>query len=175
MNKIFTKPVMLTCVLLLAWIAVWEIILHNGHFPTWPVFLCMVSFFLAHQNTAEISKIIIGACVGELAVYFLAFHYLPAVDRSFTLQLVFILVFVGLIVLFQNTVPKVFNSYAFLFCMVGALGARADNLEPTIFKGLPIIVAWLVLTAVGGTIVVYGCVMIGKIVKSLCGKNEEAA
>ena len=50
--------------LLLALIAIGEIVLHELYLPAWPVFVVMLFFFLAHMDRKVAPNIIIGALAG---------------------------------------------------------------------------------------------------------------
>ena len=155
LKKAFSKAQLLTVFLLLAWIAVGEYVFHIAGLPTWPMFTCMVSFFLAEQKKEEIIKIVVGAMTGEFMIWVLVTLWMPATAStlgSFPAQLIFVLVFVGCIVLFGSVLPWFLNSFTFLFFLVAALG---KPFSPFL---------WMAISAVGGTIIILGCVVITKIV-----------
>jgi hypothetical protein len=54
---------------------------------------------------------------------------------------------------------------------VSALGIKADNLEHSVMAGLPLV--WIILTAVGVTLIIYGCIAIGKIIVKICAPKEQ--
>jgi hypothetical protein len=178
MDKIFNKVNFVTCALLLSWIAIGEIVLHVLHLPTWPVFLSMVAFFIAEQKKEEIPKSVIGGAVGQIFFYVLVAYYIKPFMANpaavFPAQLAYVLVFVGLIILLGHTLPKLFNSFTFLYFLVAALGTYVDpgKLTNSSLAGMPIIVPWLLLTLVGATIILYGCVYIAKWIGQICAPKK---
>ncbi|MDR0388420.1 MAG: hypothetical protein LBH57_10345, partial [Treponema sp.] len=82
---------------------------------------------------------------------------------------VFVLIFVGLIVLLLGVLPKFFNSFAFLFFLAATLGYKSDTVPELIAK-LPLPLVWMAETLVGGTLIILGCVSIGTIVKKAVTK-----
>jgi hypothetical protein len=151
----------LDCVFLLILIAVGEILLHSFHLPAWPVFMCMVSFFIVEQNPHDLPKIVVGGVFGLLCVYVVeiaAGAIAPSIG-AFNASLVCVLVFVGLIVLLKEAIPLVFNSFAFLFLLIGRITPAASELVDT--QLVPAL--WAAEIAIGGTLIIYGCIGIRKL------------
>jgi hypothetical protein len=169
---------MLTCALLLPLIAIAEGLLFFLKLPAWPVMLSMVAFFLAEQEREKISHIVLGAALGELSIFILYFIFLPLVWRplfgsagttSFIGVILYVLIFVGLIVLLLGVLPKFFNSFAFLFFLAGTLGIKSDTV-PEFLAILPTPIIWMAETLAGGTLIILGCVGIGTTVKRALSK-----
>jgi hypothetical protein len=178
MDKIFNKKNLITCVLLLPLIALAEGLLFAVKLPAWPVMLSMVAFFLAEQKKEELGHIVLGGALGELSILFLYFVYVPSIWQplfgktavvTFTGVIVFVLIFVGLIVLLTGVLPKFFNSFAFLFFLAGTLGFKTDA-APAFLPNAPVPLIWMAETLVGGTLIILGCVAIGGVVKKALEK-----
>jgi len=168
MDKVFNKAKLTTMVLLLALIAVVTLIMEHMELPSWPVFLMMIAFFAVEQNVKMIPNILIGGAFGTLNLIILGKIWMPATVASLgagTASLVYVLIFVGLIVLLGDVgdiLPKIFNTYAFLYFLASSMGAAMA-------KPAPNLVLWIILELVGGAIIVAGCVGIGKIIAALFG------
>jgi hypothetical protein len=170
MNKIFNKGNLLTCALLLPLIAAAEILLFLLKLPAWPVMLCMVSFFLAEREREKTGHIVLGGALGELSCLILNLVFIPLIwlplfgdAAHFAGIVVFVLIFVGLIVLLVGVLPKFFNSFAFLFFVAAALGYKSDTV-PELLAKLPLPLVWMAETLAGGTLIILACVGIGTIV-----------
>jgi hypothetical protein len=171
MEKIFNKRNLLTCALLLPLIAIAEVLLFLLKLPAWPVMVCMVSFFLAEQEREKLPHIVLGGALGELSCLILNFVFIPRFwlpvfgeGALFAGVVVFVLIFVGLIVLLLGVLPKFFNSFAFLFFLAATLGYKSDTV-PEVLTKLPLPLVWMAETLLGGTLIILGCVGIGVIVK----------
>jgi hypothetical protein len=176
MEKIFNKQNLVTCALLLPLIALAETLLFFLKLPAWPVMVCMVSFFLAEQEREKTGHIVFGGAVGELGYLVLTGLFLPLFwlplfgdGARFAGMIIFVLIFVGLIVLLVGVLPRFFNSFAFLFFLAATLGAKSDTV-PEFLAKVPLPLVWMAETLAGGTLVILGCVGIGAIVKKATGK-----
>ncbi|MFP3090286.1 hypothetical protein LQZ21_08160 [Treponema sp. TIM-1] len=176
MEKIFNKGNLLTCALLLPLIAIAEVLCFVLKLPAWPVMLCMVSFFLAEQEREKTGHIVLGGALGELSCLLLNLVFIPLIwlplfgeAARFAGVVVFVLIFVGLIVLLLGVLPKFFNSFAFLFFLAGTLGYKSDTV-PELLAKLPLPLIWMAETLVGGTLIILGCVGIGTVVKKAVAK-----
>ncbi|HQG30361.1 MAG TPA: hypothetical protein PLA83_00415 [Deltaproteobacteria bacterium] len=167
MDKIFTKHNILFGFLLVAFIIIFEIILARLSLPAWPAFMVMIFFFVAHEDAKLAPNILIGGLAGIACVVLLKeFHALfdPSVGSEVA-KLAFVGLFVYAIVMLQNAVPYVFNSYAFMFFLVAALAEKASSSNPYIWMGVEFIV---------GGIFIAGVIGISRIVDALL-KGGEAA
>ncbi|MDR2072096.1 MAG: hypothetical protein LBP60_01495 [Spirochaetaceae bacterium] len=178
MDKIFNKKNLVTCALLLPLIAMTEGLLFACKFPAWPVMLSIVAFFLAEQEREKLGHIVLGGAIGELSILFLYLVYVPSVwqpsfgttaTATFIGVIVFVLIFVGLIVLLTDVLPKFFNSFTFLFFLAGTLGIKSDA-APGFLAKTPVPLVWMAETLVGGTLLILGCVAIGSVVKKAAAK-----
>jgi hypothetical protein len=175
-EKIFTKRNLLTCALLLPLIAIAETLLFWLKLPAWPVMVCMVSFFLAEQEREKTGHIVLGGALGELSCLILNLVFMPLIwlplfgdTARFAGVVVFVLIFVGLIVLLLGVLPRFFNSFAFLFFLASTLGYKSDTV-PELLAKVPLPFVWMAETLVGGTLIIMGCVGIGVVVKKAVGK-----
>ncbi|MDR2178398.1 MAG: hypothetical protein LBP20_10225 [Treponema sp.] len=171
MEKIFNRRNLLTCALLLPLIALAETLLFLLKLPAWPVMVCMVSFFLAEQEREKLPHIVVGGALGELSVLILNFVFIPLIwlpvfgdPARFAGVVVFVLIFVGLIVLLLGVLPKFFNSFTFLFFLAATLGAKSDTV-PEVLAKVPLPLVWIAETLAGGALIILGCISIGAIVK----------
>ncbi|MDR1444468.1 MAG: hypothetical protein LBI94_06280 [Treponema sp.] len=162
--------------MLLPLIAIAEVLLSLLKLPAWPVMVCMVSFFLAEQEWEKTGHIVLGGAVGELSCLILNLVFIPLIwlpvfgDKArFAGAVVFVLIFVGLIVLLLGVLPRFFNSFAFLFFLAGTLGYKSDTV-PELLAKLPLPLVWTAETLLGGTLIILGCTGIGMIVKKSTGK-----
>jgi hypothetical protein len=176
MEKIFNRRNLLTCALLLPLIAVAEVLLFLLKLPAWPVMVCMVSFFLAEQERGKLPHIVLGGALGELSCLILNLVFIPLIwlplfgnAARFAGIVIFVLIFVGLIVLLLGVLPKFFNSFAFLFFLASALGYKSDTV-PELLAKLPLPLVWMAETLAGGTLIILGCVGIGTVVKKAIAK-----
>jgi hypothetical protein len=146
--------------MLLAVIAVSEIILHELQLPNWPVFFVMMFFFLAHTDKNAVPNIIIGALVG-IGCFVIARPIIVAMFPVLglpTARMLYLLVVVGVIVLFREMVPMALNDYTFAFFLLSGMASRARSHT----SNNPLV--WMLLTLVGGTILILAILGIRKIV-----------
>ncbi len=143
MDTMFTKPKMLYMIVILGTIVLMENILHGNHWDTWPAFMCMVFFFCVHRDFKQGPNIIGGGVFGILQIYLIKLWYGATVpmfggDMSkytdpltqnalFTSKLIYILIFVGLIVILKDAVPLIFNDFTFMFFIVAGVAASAHT------------------------------------------------
>ncbi len=160
MGKVFSKKSIVFGFLLVAFIIVSEIILARLHLPAWPAFMVMIFFFVVHEDTRQAPNILIGGLAGILcAILIKDFMAMlePAIGAE-AAKLLFIGLFVYSIVLFKDAIPWVFNSYAFMFFLVAALGGQAPQPQPYVWMGVEL---------VAGTIFIAGIVGINKVVDAV--------
>ena len=82
----------------------------------------------------------------------------PLVGGPELANLLFIVLVVYSIVAFGEIVPMVFNNYAFMFLTVSAAVAKA-----TMPNKAPELLQWMAVELVGGSLLIAGVVLIGKI------------
>ena len=152
MRTIFSSHSMLFGLLLVAFIIVFEILLAYLKLPAWPAFMVMICFFIAHEDTKEVPAILIGGLAGILCVILI--HEFIAVLRTAigleAAKLIFIGLFVYAIVLFKDALPSIFNSYAFMFFLVGSLAAKLPGTTPYVWMGVEFIVGGIFIVGILG-------------------------
>jgi hypothetical protein len=165
MDKIFSGKNILFGFLLVAFIIVFEIILAYFTLPAWPAFMVMIFFFVAHEDVRTAPNIIIGGLAG-IACVLLIKEFMQLLGPSFGMEaakLTFIGLFVYSIVLLKDAIPYVFNSYAFMFFLVGALAAKEPgHTSPYVWMGIELIV---------GIVFIAGILGINRVVASLVGRD----
>ena len=124
--------------------------------PAWPAFMCMIFFFVEHMDVKKVSHILVGAVAGLAGIAFFA-TALGALSPIMGVEagkITYILALVYAIVAFGDTLPIVFNAYAFMFFTVGGLGLEAP--EPNAYL-------WMAMAAIGGALLIGSVVLINKI------------
>jgi len=152
MEKIFTKRSILFGFLLVAFIIVFEIILARLSLPAWPAFMVMIFFFVVHEDTKQSPNILIGGLAGIFCVILCGMFIdalKPLIGHE-AAKLLFIGLFVYSIVLLQNAVPYVFNSYAFMFFLVAALAMPAAKVSPYVWMGVELVVGGIFILGILG-------------------------
>jgi len=165
MTDIFTKKSVLFGLLLVAFIIVFEIILARLALPAWPAFMVMIFFFVVHEETKHAPGILIGglaglACVVLCELFIENFQLFMGHESA---KLLFIGLFVFAIVLLKDAVPYVFNSFAFMFFLVGALAKPTAKVSPLV---------WMVIELVVGGIFIAGILGINRMVVAILGNDE---
>ena len=156
--------------MLLVLIALGEIVLHKLNLPTWPVFLIMVFFFLAHMDKKVAPNIIIGAIAG-IGCMIIARPIVTAIAPFTGLpmgRLLYILGVVAAIILFRDMVPMVFNDYFFVYFLISGLASKAYPPRPNPF-------VWMVVSLVGGTTFILAILGIRRIVVAIARKRVIAS
>lgn len=141
-----------------------------GHFklPAWPAFLAMIFFFAEHMDIKKAVHIVVGGTFG-IGLLLLARPIIGALAPAIGLELArlsFILGLVYAIVAFGETLPMLFNNYAFMSLTVAGVAAQAPNPNP---------ILWMAMSAIGGTALIAGVVAIGKIMLAQAGAKQQAA
>lgn len=141
MEKVMNKNKAIFLVLLLLLIVVAEFAIETPHFPTWPAMMAMVFFFLSHRDIKTAPAILIGGAFGIFNVFIIKYWYNLTVpmlggdmsqytsahtqEALFHSKLIYILIFVALIVLFQDVVGWLFNNYAFMYFIAAGIAGSA--------------------------------------------------
>lgn len=137
-STIFNKMTVIFLVLLLVLIIVGEFVIEGMHMATWPAFMVMVFFFMAHMNIKEAPAILIGSAFGIFNLVLIRYWYGAVVpffggdmakytdphtlEAIFNSKLIYVAIFVSLIVFLKDVIPWVFNNYAFMcFLVAGAV------------------------------------------------------
>lgn len=152
MGKVFTKKSFLFGFLLVAFIIIFEIILARLSLPAWPAFMVMIFFFVVKEDVKQAPDILIGGLAG-LACVVLCDMFIEALlplTGHETAKLLFIGLFVYAIVVFQNAVPYVFNSFAFMFFLVGAIARPMTKVSPSVWMGVELVVGIMFIVGILG-------------------------
>jgi hypothetical protein len=147
------------------------------HLATWPAFVAMILFFVAHESKEEIGKIVLGGAFGIinffLCMLFTAgtVHYFISLGRDLaTLApvMIYVAVFVFLIVVLTDAIPWLFNSHAFMYFSV----AFADL--ASFMSNSSVWIYWLAVELIAGTILIFGVLGILKVVTRSLAKKAAA-
>jgi hypothetical protein len=152
MGKLFSKQGALFGFFLVAFIIVFEIILARLKLPAWPAFMVMILFFVVHEDTKLTPNILIGGLAGIICAilikkFIVAFEPFIGAEAA---KLFFIGLFVYSIVLLQDAIPWIFNSFAFMFFLIAALAGQAPNPNPYIWMGVELIVGGIFIAGILG-------------------------
>lgn len=167
MGRVFTRKGILFGFLLVAFIIVFEIILARLGLPAWPAFMVMIFFFVAHEDIKQAPHILIGGLTGIICVILIK-KFIAGLEPFMGMEaakLLFIGLFVYSIVLLKDTIPYVFNSYAFMFFLVAALAAHTPDPAPYIWMGVELVV---------GAIFIAGILGISKVVALILQEETDA-
>ena len=125
--------------------------------PIWPAYMCLIFFFVDSSNAKKAPHIIVGGIAGIAGILLFApvIGFLaPYIGVEWS-KIGLILALVYAIVAFNASLPIVFNNYTFMFLTVSGLAPRAPGSSPFV---------WMVITGLGGPLLVGGAMGIGKIV-----------
>ncbi|WP_101758094.1 hypothetical protein [Oceanicoccus sp. KOV_DT_Chl] len=149
-------------VFLLIFIVLLELVLHYLQLPAWPAFMVMIFFFEAHMDKSRAQQLIVGGVTG-VACYVLTKQFVELTGPLLGVwmaRLMFICLVVYAIVALGEILPLVFNNYAFMFFLVSGLAANAAGVTPA-----PL--TWMLVTLVGGAVVIGGILAIGQLMARL--------
>lgn len=152
MGKVLSRENVLFGFLLVAFIIIFEIILARLKLPAWPAFMVMIFFFVVHEESKLAPNILIGGLTGIICVILLK-KFIMAFEPSMgaeAAKLLFIGLFIYSIVLLKDAIPYVFNSFAFMFFLVAALGTQAPNPNPYIWMGVELVVGGIFIAGIIG-------------------------
>ena len=156
-------------VFLLILIVIIELILHQFHLPAWPAFLVMIFFFETHMNPKTAPNIIIGGIAG-ICSYLLTVMFVGAFAASIGLmvaRLTAICVIVYAIIVFGESIPMVFNNYAFMFYLISGLAATVKEPAPNPYL-------WMGIVLIAGTLIIFSVIGIGKLMAMMFGPAPAA-
>ena len=161
MRTIFSSHSMLFGLLLVAFIIIFEILLAYLKLPAWPAFMVMIFFFVVHEDTNQITPILIGGLAGILCVILIR-EFISVLKPAIGIEpakLIFIGLFVYAIVLFKDALPAIFNSYAFMFFLVGSLAAKMHGTNPFVWMAVEFIVGGIFIVGILGINKIVGAVL----------------
>jgi len=152
MSKIFTKRNVLSGFLLVAFIIVFEIVMARLSLPAWPAFMVMIFFFVVHEDLKQSPHILIGGLMGIVCAVLIGIFIdvLKPVMNHEAAKLLFIGLFVYAIVLLKDTIPWVFNSFAFMFFLVSSIALQATNANPYVWMGVELVVGVIFILGIEG-------------------------
>lgn len=145
-------------VFLILLVAVFDIIFEHIKFPSWPAFMVMIFFFENHMNIQKVPHILFGGLLGILSIVLIkAFVTIaaPALGVNFA-KLIFILAFIYAIVALGDSLPMLFNNYAFMFFLVSGVAAQISDVKPNPFL-------WIAIELFMGSLLVAGVLGILKL------------
>jgi hypothetical protein len=133
-------------------------VLITGHFklPAWPAFMAMVFFFVEDMDIKKVPRILAGGIFG-IGCILLAAPTIGALAPVIGVEyatLVYILGIVYAIVAFGETVPLLFNNFAFMYLTVTGIAVQLPAANPYL---------WMAITGIGGALLIAGVVGIGKL------------
>lgn len=142
-SSVFNKLEFIFLGLLLILIMAGELILEPMHMATWPAFMVMIFFFMAHMNIKEAPAILLGGAFGIFNLVLIKYWFgvtVPllggdmtkytdphTVEAMFQSKLIYVALFVALIVFLKDVIPWIFNNYAFMFFTVAAAIANGNT------------------------------------------------
>ncbi|OLN30185.1 hypothetical protein [Desulfosporosinus metallidurans] len=149
-KKIFNMHNVVLGVLLVALIMVGEVVLEKFHLATWPAFMIMVFFFMAHAKIKEAPAILIGCFFGFCNLIIIKYWYgltVPifggnmakatspeTVEAMFNSKLVYVAIFVLSIIFLKDVITWVFNDYAFMVFIFAALASGGNSAAALVGK-----------------------------------------
>ena len=167
MPKLDRQRLIFGCYLLILITAV-ELVVGHFKLPAWPAFLAMIFFFVEHMDIKKARHIVVGGTFG-IGLLLLAKPIIGALAPAMGLELArltFILGLVFAIVAFGESLPMLFNNYAFMSLTVAGVAAQAPAPNP---------ILWMAMSAIGGAVLIAGVVAIGKIMQAQASAKQPAA
>lgn len=152
---------------LLVLIAIAELVVGHFKLAAWPAFLAMIFFFAEHMDIKKARDIVVGGTFG-ISLLLLAKPIIGALAPAMGLELArltFILGLVFAIIVFGQAIPMLFNNYAFMSLTVAGVAAQAPNPNP---------IQWMAMAAIGGSALIAGVVLIGKIMAAQASAKQPA-
>jgi len=114
--------------------------------------MVMIFFFVVHEDTKKSPHILIGGLAGIVCVV-LSEIFIDALQPFIgceAAKLLFIGLFVYSIVLLQEAIPYVFNSFAFMFFLVAALAMPTAKVSPYIWMSIELVVGGIFILGILG-------------------------
>jgi len=160
----FDKQRLIFGLYLLVLIAAAEIVMGKLAVPPWPAFLAMIFFFEAHMDLKKARHILAGGTFG-IALILLAKPTIAALAPLLGVELArlaYILILVYAIVAFGETLPMLFNNYAFAYLTVTGIAVTQAGANPFL---------WMAVTVLGGAALILGVVGILKLMTPASAKQ----
>lgn len=156
---------------LLILIVAFSLFFEHFHLPSWPAFMVMIFFIEGHMDVKKIPNIIVGGILGIFSI--IVVHIFATITAGFLSHsaavLIYVSLFVYAIVAFGETLPIVFNNYAFMFFLVAGVAAEAAMAGGA--KPNPNL--WISITVLLGGALVGGVLGILKLMGILFAPKEE--
>lgn len=149
-KKIFNMHNVVLGILLVALIIVGEFALELNHLATWPAFMIMVFYFMAHANIKQAPAILLGSFFGLCNLIMIKAWYTVSVpffggdmakftspetvEAMFHAKLVYVAVFVLSIIFLKDVLSWIFNDYAFMVFLVSALASNGNTTTSVVAK-----------------------------------------
>lgn len=142
---------------LLVLVAIAQYVADYFEFPIWPAYMCLIFFFVDQMDAKKAPHIIVGGIAGIAGILLFApvIAFLAPYIGVEASKIGLILALVYAIVAFNASLPILFNNYTFMFLTVSGLAPRAPRANPFV---------WMVVTGLGGVLLIGGVMGIGKIV-----------
>ena len=124
----------------------------------------MIFFFETHMDPKRAHHIIIGGLVG-ICAFILTGIFVKAFAGSLgfmTARLTAICLIVYAIIIFGESIPAVFNNYAFMFFLISGLAAGLKDIPPNPYL-------WMGIELVAGSLIIAGIMGIGRLMAVLFG------
>jgi len=141
---------------LLVLVAIAQYVTDYFNLPVWPAFMVMIFYFVEQMDAKKAPHILGGAVAGIAGILLFAptIALLTPIIGAEAAKIGLILVLIYAIVAFGETLPIVFNSYAFMFLTVTGVAVAAPSPSPFL---------WMAMAAVGGAVLIGGVILISKI------------
>jgi hypothetical protein len=174
MAKKFDKVRLLFGLFLLPVVAIGSIIAHVIEIPAWPAFLVMIFFFMVQRDKKQIPNIMVGTAFGILMIYPMGIliKIFEGTFSTFTVGLVYILVFIIAIIVFGEMVPIILNNYAFLAMLVTIVEmGRPDRVHPLKLLAMEVVGGALFIGAILGIVKILTIIFTRKMAKAKAKQN----
>ncbi len=123
----FDKERLIFGFFLLILVVIFSLFFEHFHLPSWPAFMVMIFFIEGHLDVKKVPNILVGGIFGLLSI--IAVHIITLVTAKVLPEsvaiLMYVCVFIYAIVAFGETLPILFNNYAFMFFLVAGVAAEA--------------------------------------------------
>jgi hypothetical protein len=164
----FNRQRLIFGIYLIVLIAVAELLLGYLNLPEWPAFVALILFFIEHMDVKKVPNILVGAAVG-IAFIILAPYGIGLLAHPLGAQwgqLTYILLVVYAIVAFGETLPLLFNNYAFMFLTISAVALEGPKPAPWV---------WMAMVVIGGGILIGGALLIIRVLRDRHAPVEQAS
>ena len=152
----FHRHTLIFGVYLIVLVGIFQYVADALALPAWPAYMAMIFFFVEHMDPKKASHILVGGVAGFAGILlfapFIGF-FSPMIGAEAS-KIALILILVYAIVALGESLPVVFNAYAFMFLTIAGLALEAPG--PNVYE-------WMGITVIGGAILIGGVILINKI------------